>query len=75
MARITERRAEILAISDDAATLAAGRLALPLRAALPEWLTPLITVIPGQLLALHIALQRGDDPDRPRALQKVTLTR
>ncbi len=75
MARIAERRAEILTISDDAATLAAGRLALPLPAALPEWLTPLVTVIPGQLLALHIALERGDDPDRPRALQKVTLTR
>ncbi len=75
MIRIAERRAELLVISDDAETLACGRLALRLPVTVPEWLSPLVSVIPGQLLALHIALERGDDPDRPRALQKVTLTR
>jgi glucosamine--fructose-6-phosphate aminotransferase (isomerizing) len=75
MARITERGAELLVISDDQDALAGGRLALHLPAALPEWLSPLITVVPGQLLTLYLSLERGDDPDRPRALQKVTLTR
>jgi glucosamine--fructose-6-phosphate aminotransferase (isomerizing) len=74
MARIAERDAELLVISDDEETLAAGRLALRLPAALPEWLSPLVTVIPGQLLALHMVLARGRNPDRPRGLQKVTLT-
>jgi glucosamine--fructose-6-phosphate aminotransferase (isomerizing) len=75
MARVAKRGAELLVISDDDAALAAGRLKLRLPAALPEWLSPLTAVIPGQLLALHLSLERGDDPDHPRALQKVTLTR
>ncbi len=75
LALIRERGAELLVISDDAETLAQGRLALPLPVSLPEWLSPLITVIPGQLLALHLVLERGQDPDRPRGLHKVTLTR
>ncbi len=36
-----------------------------------EWLlTPLVTVIPLQLLAYHIAVMRGCDVDRPRNLAK-----
>jgi glucosamine--fructose-6-phosphate aminotransferase (isomerizing) len=41
---------------------------------LPEELTPLTLVVLGQLLALHVALLRGLDPDRPRTLHKVTRT-
>jgi glucosamine--fructose-6-phosphate aminotransferase (isomerizing) len=35
----------------------------------------MVAVLPGQLLALHMVLERGRDPDRPRGLSKVTLTR
>ena len=38
--------------------------------AVPEWLQPLVTVIPLQLLAYHIALLRGCDVDKPRNLAK-----
>jgi glucosamine--fructose-6-phosphate aminotransferase (isomerizing) len=69
------RGGEILVLSDDEATLAAGRLQLRLPAGTPEWLSPLVAVLPGQLLALHMVLERGRDPDRPRGLSKVTLTR
>jgi glucosamine--fructose-6-phosphate aminotransferase (isomerizing) len=41
---------------------------------LPEELTPLTLAVLGQLLALRVALSRGIDPDRPRALNKVTRT-
>jgi glucosamine--fructose-6-phosphate aminotransferase (isomerizing) len=41
---------------------------------LPEALSPLAAVIPGQLLALHLSLARGLDPDGPRGLSKVTRT-
>ncbi|MDD5447892.1 MAG: SIS domain-containing protein [Actinomycetota bacterium] len=40
----------------------------------PEWLSPLLAVVPGQFLALHGALSLGLDPDSPRRLQKVTKT-
>ncbi|MPZ22035.1 MAG: glutamine--fructose-6-phosphate transaminase (isomerizing) [Dehalococcoidia bacterium] len=36
----------------------------------PELLSPLVTVIPCQLLAYHIAVQRGCDVDQPRNLAK-----
>jgi glucosamine--fructose-6-phosphate aminotransferase (isomerizing) len=55
-------------------------IGLPVRGAIPlpevpELLSPLVAVVPGQLLAFHAALARGLDPDRPRGLRKVTETR
>ena len=74
---ILERRgAHILALSDDEAVLnrAGTRLQLPFVAGVPEWLSPLVAVIPGQLCALRLARARGLDPDHPRGLTKVTKT-
>ena len=42
---------------------------------LPEALTPLLFVVPGQLLVEATAMRRGVDPDAPEGLGKVTLTR
>jgi glucosamine--fructose-6-phosphate aminotransferase (isomerizing) len=36
----------------------------------PEYLQPIVTVVPLQLLAYHIALLRGCDVDKPRNLAK-----
>jgi glucosamine--fructose-6-phosphate aminotransferase (isomerizing) len=36
----------------------------------PDFLQPIVSVIPLQLLAYHIALQRGCDVDKPRNLAK-----
>jgi glucosamine--fructose-6-phosphate aminotransferase (isomerizing) len=41
---------------------------------LPEDLTPLTLAVLGQLLAHRVAVARNIDPDRPRALNKVTRT-
>ncbi len=41
----------------------------------PELLAPLVSIVPGQLLAFHAARARGLDPDRPRGIHKVTETR
>jgi len=35
-----------------------------------ELFTPLLYIIPLQLLAYHITVERGQDPDRPRSLAK-----
>ena len=69
------REAEPVVISDDAATLALGRVQLPLHASLPEWLSPLTAIVPGQLFAMSLAHTRDFDPDHPRGLRKVTETR
>ena len=47
---------------------------MPLPAGLPEWLTPLVAVLPGQLFSLALAQAKGLDPDRPQGLKKVTET-
>jgi len=71
---LRERQAEVIAISDDAAVLAAARVPLALPASVPEWLSPLTAIIPGQLLALQLAHARDFDIDAPRAIRKVTET-
>jgi len=41
----------------------------------PEWLSPLVAIVPAQLFAYHLARARGLDAEHPRHLAKVTLTR
>ena len=38
--------------------------------AVPDFLTPILTVIPLQLLAYYAAIERGCEPDQPRNLAK-----
>ncbi len=66
--------AELLCVSSDEAVLEAGRSRFPFPH-VPDWLSPLLAVVPGQLLALYLALARDFDPDHPRGLSKVTETR
>lgn len=40
-----------------------------------ELLSPLVDIVPAQLLAYHLTVARGLDPDNPRGLTKVTITR
>jgi glucosamine--fructose-6-phosphate aminotransferase (isomerizing) len=72
---LMERGARLLAVSDVAAVLRRAQTKLPLVPRVPEWLSPLTAVIPGQLTALRLAQQRGLDIDSPIGLHKVTLTR
>ncbi len=72
---LKDRGAELLVISDDPAAAQGADALLPFAAGMPEWLSPIAAIVPGQALALHLAVGRGGDPDRPRGLSKVTLTR
>jgi glucosamine--fructose-6-phosphate aminotransferase (isomerizing) len=74
LAALREREAEPIVISDDPDTLGLARIPLPLAVSLPEWLSPITAIVPGQLFGLHLALARDYDPDRPRGLRKVTET-
>jgi glucosamine--fructose-6-phosphate aminotransferase (isomerizing) len=72
---LKSRGAELLVISDQQALLDEAVTPLPLPAGVPEWLSPLVSVVSGQLFALHLTLARGNDPDHPAGLRKVTRTR
>jgi glucosamine--fructose-6-phosphate aminotransferase (isomerizing) len=60
-------RTLVLGEGDDAA--------LRLPPGLREWLSPIVAVVPGQVLALHEAARRGRAIDAPVGLTKVTETR
>lgn len=69
---VASRGADILAIGSDAERVPAStRIALTATA---EEVAPLIEILPVQQLALELALARGENPDQPRGLAKVTKT-
>jgi glutamine---fructose-6-phosphate transaminase (isomerizing) len=72
---LADRQAELLVISDRQEILDLAETALPLPLPLPEWLSPIVAIVPGQLLAYRLALAKRIDPETPRGLQKVTETR
>ncbi len=72
--RLREHKPELIMISDEPDLLDQANLGFPLPPDLPEWLSPMISVVPGQLFSLALARNRGLDPDKPEGLTKVTET-
>lgn len=66
--------AEILVVSDDASTLSMADISVELPPGVPEWLSPITAIVPGQLFAMNLAYIRHYDVDNPRGLLKVTKT-
>jgi glucosamine--fructose-6-phosphate aminotransferase (isomerizing) len=75
LGRLRRDGARLLVASDDAEARGAADGAIALDPSVPEWLSPIVTIVHCQLFAYHLAQARGLDPDAPRNLQKVTLTR
>lgn len=67
--------ARMLVISDGEEALALGDASLRIPADVPEWLAPMVAIVPAQLFCYHLVGEKGYDPDAPRGLHKVTLTR
>ncbi len=71
MQEVRARGGRIIAITSegngDLSALAHHQLRVP---ACPPLLAPVVSVLPLQLLAYHVAVQRGCDVDRPRNLAK-----
>lgn len=69
-----DKNAELVVISDSPQALELAQSPISLPGDIPEWLTPIISIVPGQLFAYHLTLIKGYNPDAPRSLQKVTET-
>lgn len=81
---LRDRGAPVLVVADPTPgrgrdALAAADVALPLGVGpdgpVEPWLSPLVAVVPAQLLAARLAELRGVDVDRPGGLSKLTSTR
>ena len=68
-------RAELVVVSNSLAVLELAEVAIPIPENIPEWLTPIIGILPAQLFAYHLTLAKGYNPEAPRTIQKVTETR
>jgi glucosamine--fructose-6-phosphate aminotransferase (isomerizing) len=73
LGKLKEKGAEVIVISNEEAALSFATKRLPIPS-LPEWVSPICAVIPGQLLAMNLALAKGHNVDKPIGLTKVTVT-
>jgi glucosamine--fructose-6-phosphate aminotransferase (isomerizing) len=69
-----EKEAELVVISDDKDVLGLAQSPIQLPPQIPEWLTPIVGIIPAQLFACHLTGVKGYDTDAPRTITKVTET-
>jgi glucosamine--fructose-6-phosphate aminotransferase (isomerizing) len=73
--KLHDKKAECLVVSNHAVVLNKAHYSMPIATNVPEWLSPICTVMPGQLFALHLAQNKGHSIDNPVGLTKVTDTR
>ena len=74
-ARARAAGATVVASGTAAAAVDDAAYALPVPEPAEPLLSPLLSVVPGQLFAFALAAAKGLDPDRPNGLSKVTLAR
>jgi glucosamine--fructose-6-phosphate aminotransferase (isomerizing) len=67
-------QAEVLCFTNDEELLKWTPLHVVVAQEIPEWLSPIPMIIPGQLFSLHLAGVRNYDVDTPRHIRKVTET-
>jgi len=76
LSRLQGLKAEIVAITDSGNREAESRVTRVIRIPrrMKQWWTPIPYVVPAQLFAASLAVQKGHNPDHPRTISKVTLT-
>ncbi|MFN8462533.1 MAG: SIS domain-containing protein [Anaerolineales bacterium] len=67
--------AELVVISNDKRALSLAQVPLAIPADVPEWLSPLVSILPAQLFAYHLTQSKGYDTEQPRTIHKVTKTK
>lgn len=69
-----DHHVELLVLSNGEEALGLADRAVPLPEDLPEWLSPIVAIVPGQLFCYHLTKAKGFDTESPRMLSKVTKT-
>ncbi|MDX6318577.1 MAG: hypothetical protein QOD35_1977 [Nocardioidaceae bacterium] len=73
LSRLAESPVDVFTVGT-AAAVAESTSGVVLPGQLPEELAPMLEILPFQQLAMHLAVARGENPDTPRGLHKVTET-
>ncbi|HLE52281.1 MAG TPA: glucosamine--fructose-6-phosphate aminotransferase, partial [Anaerolineales bacterium] len=66
--------AELVVISNAGTALELAQSPIALPVDIPEWLTPIVSIVPAQLFSYHLTHVKGYDTEKPRSLHKVTET-
>ncbi len=74
MEKVRALGAELMVISDDPQAIEKADFPILIPSGIPEWLSPITNIIPGQILGLRLAIEKDRDPDQPAGLKKVTET-
>lgn len=67
--------AELVVISNDKRALSLAQVPLAIPTDVPEWLSPLVSILPAQLFAYYLTLAKGYNSEQPRSIRKVTETK
>jgi glucosamine--fructose-6-phosphate aminotransferase (isomerizing) len=69
-----QHQADLMVISNEQRALSMAQTPVRLPAGIPEWLTPLVAILPAQLFTYYLTRERGYDTESPRSIRKITQT-
>lgn len=69
-----DHAAELVVISNNQTALDLAQSPIHMPPDIPEWLSPIVSIVPGQLFAYHLTRAKGYDTEKPRSIRKVTET-
>jgi glucosamine--fructose-6-phosphate aminotransferase (isomerizing) len=72
---VKDRLIELVVVSDRDEALSLAHTPIRLPPGIPEWLSPIVSIVCAQLFCYHLTRAKGFDTEAPRGLRKVTLTR
>lgn len=67
-------KAELVVISNAQEALQMAEIPIEIPEQVPEWLSPIPSIVAGQLFTYHLTRIKGNDPENPRTINKVTET-
>ena len=73
--KLKSKEAETIIISSNSQILELATIAVPMEVEVEEQLSPLVYIIATQLFSYYLSTIKGNNPDKPRGLNKVTITR
>lgn len=68
------QHADLLVVSDKEEAQNIADISIKLPRNIPEWISPIVGIVPAQLFSAHLSKIKGYDPVMPRGLNKVTET-